>query len=441
MVQVANKSAVTTRKGRKSADPTDVLVFLIPCLQFIRINLVGVLNGADVMFLLTFIYLAFRGRIRIASRTGKTFVVLCSLWLLSQCVTDFVRHTAFADYARGWSNIGFTIVNFAAICTLLYGRPRRIVLYGWGLVAGELLRYWISPDVTAADHPWKFGFSYPVTLAVFLVASRKECRGHWPITLSAIIGVVNVFLGARSSGGLCLAAAVYLLVTRYLSRTTTASHKLKASTVALIAASLLAGVVGIFWTYQYAATSGILGEEARAKYEEQSSGKYGVLLGGRAELLASIPAVYNSPILGHGSWARDPTYIIIQRQALVMLGYSADAIDVDPDEIAEGLIPAHSYLFQAWVDAGVLGAVFWACVWVMVLRVLMRTYPPGIVLPAAVPWMAFGLLWAILFSPYGATERIIAPYYIVIFMGYRNIASRKAAEAATGKAIGRLKIA
>ena len=57
------------------------------------------------------------------------------------------------------------------------------------------------------------------------------------------------------------------------------------------------------------------------KYEQESAGYYGVLLGGRPELLAELPAVYDSPILGHGSWAREPLYIIEQRQALLLLGY------------------------------------------------------------------------------------------------------------------------
>ena len=108
------------KQGAISGDSVDILVFLIPCLQFVQLQIVGVLNGSDLLLLGIFIIFALREQIRISTPDGKRLLVLGSLWLASQCVTDIVRHTAFADYARGWSNIGMTLVNFAVIWTLLY---------------------------------------------------------------------------------------------------------------------------------------------------------------------------------------------------------------------------------------------------------------------------------------------------------------------------------
>jgi hypothetical protein len=426
MAQPIGQGTTAVRSRASHLDAYDVLTFMIPCLMFVRINAVGVLNGSDLVLLFAFIYLAFRGELRVSSPTAKRFVLLGSLWLASQIVTDIVRRSAFVDYARGWSNIGLTLVNFAVICTLVYGRWRRIVLYGWGIVAGSLLSYFtLREDSAAASDPWKVIFSFPVTLAVFLIASRKDFRGHWPITLSALIGIVNLGLGYRSEGGFCLAAALYLLMARSLQRKYAGKSKLKLRTVAVIAASLIAGVLGVYWVYGYAAATGLLGADARTKFAAQASGKYGVLLGGRSQLLGSIPAIYDSPILGHGSWAKDLKYLIIERRALALLGYR-NAEDFPRQDVVSGIIQTHSYFFGAWVDAGILGAIFWAWVWVMVLKVLIRVYPAKFVLPAIVPWMAFELLWAIVFSPYGVGARIVVPYYIVIFMGYRSIKSHMA---------------
>jgi hypothetical protein len=431
MAQVENQSSNTIRQRPEGTSRLDVLVFIIPCLQFIHIRLIGDLNGSDILFVVVFLYLGVRGQIRIGTPIAKRFMVLCSLWLASQIVTDIVRHSAFVDYARGWSNIGMTLVNFSVVCTLLWGRPRRIVLYGWGMVAGGLLTYFPLRDAPEAGDPWKYIFSYPVTLAVFLIASRKDCRGLWPIILGALIGLVNVGLGFRSEGGFCLSTALYLLVTRSLQKKYAGGFRMKAGTAVAIAGSLAAGVIGIFLAYGYAARNGILGEDARVKYEAQSSGRFGVLVGGRVEMLGSIPAIYDSPILGHGSWAKDPQYLIIERQTLAMLGYTI-AGDFRRSDAESGIIQTHSYFFGAWVYSGVLGAVFWGWIWLTALKVLMRIYPPGIVLPAAVPWMAFELLWAILFSPYAETARIFVPYYVVIFMGYRSIASSRTVQAVTG---------
>ncbi len=419
------------RKRSKRGDSFDALVFLIPCFQFVQIKLIGTLNGSDVMLLVVFLYLALSGRIRIATPVAKRFLVFGSLWLVSQCVTDYVRQTTVTDYLRGWSNIGVTLISFVVLCTLLYGRPRRLALYGWGFVAGSLLRFFINPSEFAKEEPWKFGISFTITLAVLLFASSKKCRGHWPITLSAIIGVINIFLGTRGQGGICLVAALYLLLTRPLSRKGVASSKLRAGSLVTLTATIALGAAGVLWSYQYAALSGILGQEARHKYVRQSGGEYGVLLGGRMDLVAAIAAIYNSPILGHGSWAKDPTYLIIELQEATKMGYIGE-LEVTRDDLKEGLIPAHSYLLQAWVDAGILGAFFWAWVFVVTARMLIRVYPRSITLLPVMSFFALSLLWGILFSPYGAEERIFIPYYFVMLMTCADAKAPSAVRAAPG---------
>lgn len=308
-----------------------------------------------------------------------------------------------------------TLVNFSVLCTLLYGRPRRLVFFGWGLVAGSVLAYFINPNKYAEDYPWKFGISYPVTMAVLLFVSRKGCRGRWPFALVTMIGLVNIYLGSRNAGGACLGAALYLQVNRYMQRRDTANFKLKPKVAVAIIASIVIVSVSILWAYKYAAGRGFLGESARDKYEHQSSGQYGVLLDSRKELLASLPAIYDSPILGHGSWAKDPIYLIAARQALARMGYD-DAWDISSDEVEEGSIPTHSYLFGAWVSAGIVGALFWGWLFVLPARVLIRVYPPGVVLLPVASFFAFSLLWDILFSPFGMTARIIVPYYFVMLI-------------------------
>ena len=88
-----------------------------------------------------------------------------------------------------------------------------------------------------------------------------------------------------------------------------------------LAASIVLGAVGILWAYEYAATKGFLGEEARQKYVSESSGAYGVLLGGRGDVLGALAAIHDSPILGHGSWAKDWSYILAQQEAMALMGY------------------------------------------------------------------------------------------------------------------------
>lgn len=420
----ANSTPV--QKPSKRYDGGDVLVFLIPCIEFTQLKAVGVIGGSELVLIGVFVFFVLAGKVRIEASQGKLFLVLCSLWLASQCITDIVRHSAFADYARGWSNIGMTLINFSVLCTLLYGRRRRLVLYGWGLVVGGLLRYFISPDQFALDYPWKFGLSDPLTLAVVLFASNKRSRDRWPAVLVSIIGLINIYLGARYQGGVCLAAALYMLIALFLIEKKAGGAQFTAGSIFLISVALILSLVGVFWAYKYAASTGLLGEEARLKYESQSSGQWGVLLGGRTEMLGSIPAIYDSPILGHGSWAKDPGYLIAEREALALMGYE-DADRVPVDVLEEGLIPSHSYFFGAWVYAGALGAVFFGWVFWFAARTLMKVDAPTGFLFPLVSYVAFSLIWNILFSPYGAEVRIIFPYYVLILMTFNGVRTVKVA--------------
>jgi hypothetical protein len=418
--------------------PADYLVFLISCVQFVNITLVGVITAADILLILSFVSFALQGKFRIESRLAWKFLILGLLFLASQIATDIVRHTSFMDYARGWSNIGLTLVNFSVLCTLLYGRPRRLVIFGWGTVLGQFLQIFFYPDPVQDVSLWKFGFSFPVTLAIALIASRKDCRGNLPIILMGSMGVANIILAARNAGGICIVTALYLAVTHWLRRKTAGGAKLKIGLVAAMAITAVLGVVGTMWFYRYATESGYLGDDAREKYMEQSSGKYGVLLGGRPQLLATIPAIIDSPILGHGSWARDPGYVIEMRQALLLLGYNG-ALEMSPDELTDGLIPTHSFLLGAWVYAGVLGAVFWAWTWLMIVRSLLRIYPSAANMLPLMAYFVFLLIWDILFSPFGLDRRSQVPYYLLMIMTYYEIAIRSVAQRAVVRTSGNLK--
>jgi O-antigen ligase len=229
-----------------------------------------------------------------------------------------------------------------------------------------------------------------------------------------------------------MAAAFYLVVTRLSRKKNPEATRLKARTVVALAVSILLSVVLVMWMYGRAATAGYLGQDAKDKYQQESSGKYGVLVGGRPELLAEIPAIYDSPILGHGSWAKQRIYLIEEHRALQLLGYEG-VLPVFREDLKEGLIPAHSYIFQAWVDGGILGAVFWAWIFLLTARVLLRVYPENAEFLPLASLLSFMLLWDILFSPYGTPGRISFPYSIVILMTLLDTKSRPLAQASPAR--------
>jgi O-antigen ligase len=176
----------------------------------------------------------------------------------------------------------------------------------------------------------------------------------------------------------------------------------------------------------------MLGEDARSKFEMQSSGQFGIILGGRMDVLGAFFAIYDSPVLGHGSWAKDPKYLIAQQQALALMDYKVEGI-VSPEELEEGLIPSHSHILGAWVDAGILGALFWGWVLFMTVKSLARVHPSTVALLPLASFAAFQLLWDLLFSGYGAEMRIITPYFIVVVMSCLSVTTPALRQALTAK--------
>jgi len=244
----------------------------------------------------------------------------------------------------------------------------------------------------------------------------REAYTAWLQELSQICrerGIVfiidDVFMGFRSLGGLCLLTTVYLALQRRTQHRVNWARPVRLRRIIMLGTILVVGALIIVGVYEYAASSGFLGDTAKSKYTAQS-GKFGILIGGRTEILVSGKAVMDSPVLGHGSWAKNWDYAELLLELRQRWGYAPLGIN------KLGLIPTHSYLMGAWVESGILGAVFWFWVlflpaWTLACLSQTQTH-----LSPLIAFFAFSLIWNVLFSPYGAQQRIISPYHIIVLM-------------------------
>lgn len=382
----------------------DLACFVIPALAFLYGHIGGVLYATDVCLLAAFPFVLYRHRRWLQTKLVRKFLYLGLLWLAAQILTDIIRHSPFEDYSRGWSKILLTLTHFATIAMLIRQSQRRLILYGAGLALGGVLTFFIAPGVFAADFPWKFGLGPPITLLVCLAAGRLARRRQiTAVTMLASIGAINLSLGFRSWGALCAVAAIYCY---FQLSPRLADSRLRKRRTVLTVAGLAAGVWAISAIYAHGALGGWFGQIEREKYEVQSSGAAGVLLGGRTEFLASSVAIIDSPLLGHGSWAKDPMYQAILLKSMAELGY--ENIAAEPED---GLIPTHSYLFGAWVESGIVGAVFWFWVLWFTASALIRASGREPLLPFFA-LIGMLLIWNVLFSPYGADGRFSATYFV-----------------------------
>lgn len=400
----------------------DIIVFLIPTTQFFELKIVGRLFLSDMLLALILPILLLDYGQRLRARLPMIFISLALFWFFGQVATDIVLATVFSDYVRGWAKIVVTLINFCALYLLLYGHQRRLILYAVGLATGGLISYFVNPNLYAVDYPWKFGYGAPITwFLIFLATGIIKHRSMGPYIASGIFvgaAALNIFKGFRSLGGICFLTGSYILLQAQWGARL-ASVRTRPRQMFLIGLVLVVSGVAVFWMYDSSARSGLLGKDAQEKYESQASGEFGLLLGGRSEVLVSSRAILDSPFLGHGSWAKDDQYSMLLTELRRQAGYIAGPED------EEGLIPAHSHLLGAWVEAGFLGAIFWVWVISIPARVLFR---PHILMDHLTPLMvffAFLLIWDILFSPYGAELRFMTPYYVVVMMTYLGAYRRK----------------
>lgn len=390
------------------------LAFLLPAVQFFRIQVVGALYASD-LFALGVLMIAMVSDARVfGRRLPRTFLTLGAMWLLAQIITDLIRATAFHDYSRGWAMIVFFLMNFAALYVLLDGSRRRIVLCALGFAVGDLLTYRFSPDVFSLVDPWKFGYGYAVCLLLVLVAVRFTARGGRMPAVGIMMAAagLNLYHDYRSLAGECFVAAAYLLLAPSMQRRSRTIGRISAGQAIVACVVLGLSAAGLLRIYAYCAGNGLLGYAAWQKYEIQSSGRYGVLIGGRGGILTSLEAVTDSPIVGYGSWAKDWRYASRENAVLAGLGYETEG------RAGSWLIPAHSYLVGAWVHAGVFGALFWLWVFTLPVRVLMRLHTRNEPMAPLLAFLSAGLIWNALFSPFGGTARLSASFAMVTLMSF-----------------------
>lgn len=401
------------RRAGGSGKGLALAAFITPTLVWMEFSAVGRIFVPELILigLLPFLLMT-RGRM-LADPLPRTFLMLAALWLASQVLTDLVRETEFRDFSRGWARIAFTTANFCSLYMLLHGSRRRLVLFALGLAVGGYLSFRLNPSVYAEDYPWKFGIGPPTALLAALASLWPPIRRvpFLPALPLLAVSAYSTAVGFRSLAGVALLASLYVLVQQIAGRRHRGPAALSPGRTLLFFAAGVALTTAVLKVYEQAAARGYVSERARWTYEQQDSGSFGVLLGGRSAIYVSARAVMDSPFLGHGSWARDAGYVARVLE-LRLLGYDLHPLNMSQSD----LIPTHSHLMGGWVEAGVLGAVFWLWVLLLVFRVLSDLYPTAEPLGPLIAFIGFMTLWDVVFSPFGAERRLTLPFNVVLMM-------------------------
>jgi hypothetical protein len=176
-----------------------------------------------------------------------------------------------------------------------------------------------------------------------------------------------------------------------------AGRRIAAWKLLVLAAAVAAAGYGVVQWYGHSARLGQFGERARTKYEDQVRNKFGLLAGGRPEFVGGLIAISESPVIGYGSWPLDRTRIFARACEIM-------EVKLNPlyYKLGYPLVPTHSHILGAWVEAGLVGSFFWFYVLWIVGRAVYLPIRDEKRLQFWVVSSNLALIWAIFFSPISA---------------------------------------
>lgn len=374
-------------------------------LSFVKIQIIGSVSANEIL-LVAAIPLYTNQILRLLQdRHLRRLIVFGLLYLLALIVADLYRQTPAEDYLRGWTRVGFTLVALVVLGAILTDGKKGAwlpFLLGWFFAPlGSILLYEIQMDL------YKFYLGGSISAFSFLA------MGYLPALLAPIayalplMATAIAFLyNSRAAAGVTLLA--FLVVALRASGQKLEDWSARKLTLAALGMAL--GSVGIIQFYGFAASHGYFGEDAYDKYMAQvrpgDEGLVSILFGGRAEMYFTWPKIAESPFIGYGSWPKD--WIYIQGRAAELEIPNLGALLGSRSNVDAGLIPSHSHILGAWLEAGILGAVFWTYALWLTLRLLITS---GHIAKVGKLWPIFtyvlvSFAWDLFFSPYGGERRV-----------------------------------
>jgi hypothetical protein len=418
------------------------LICTLGLLSGVQIHFVGDLFVTELILIICLpFFLLLRGRRLQRPETIRLFVLL-GVWFLSQVLTDAYRQIELQNRLRGMANIGFFAAEIACFAMLLNSDRRKTIFlasYAVGsiVMAPVQLAGWM-PGAGWQDQ-WKWGYSNGCAILACLISCPFIARKKYGIVLCILLGIntVNLLSNYRSAflGFLVTTALVVPFIPERIGKLRLLPRENNRLRVVVVAALALAGGWSANQLVHLASQSSLLSEEAKQKNESEAEAG-NLILGGRPEFFIGVEAAMDSPLLGHGSWASDLKYaemMVDMKQAS-----GADAAELEREV---SVIPTHSHIIAAWVFAGILGTLFWAYLFWLVPRaiaVVAIRRPP---LAPIYAWLLVSYCWAILFSPFGSTSRIIEAVTVVIIvdlLGKDPTNARSMASTWQGKGISQL---
>lgn len=275
-------------------------------------------------------------------------------------------------------------------------------------------------------------FVYIALLFGSLVLFRGALARYSLAVVFSIYALLSLYYDARVYFGSAVLGLVVVLLFPLVPRNTRiGALRLRRGTFIVLVSTFF---VSIMLLGGVEAMQGALFQDSQHNRYEKQRGELGSIVGARVEVLGTIAAIRDRPLIGHGAWAADPKYIVITEYLAKKYGYKRSFEHNDVYRV-HNRIPNHSVILGSWMEAGIVAGLSWLVVLVLTLRLMVRTYSEfhsarafDVAVASVLAVVGFLFVWNMLFSSLSNGRRyyIVMVFYFIV-LTFRLYAYRSAA--------------
>ncbi len=359
---------------------------------------------------------------------GKSILRLLLLWFVAQLTADIVNQTEFIIAMKGILVPVFVAIILLGLTTAFHKHYSKMPFYLFGVFVGM----WISRAIGSeyyAFNPWKWGLGSCVGLCFFTWVEFycKRIREVYILGATAIFVIICMMNSSRTMAAVMLTASTIYVLSSRIQVMSLYQHLCKSpwgviQFFVVIILSVLVLDMSMVELFSYGPFLELLPPLDAMKFSNHADSKWGFILGGRSEILVSLEAFFDSPILGHGSWAKNSYYTFAHLDRVDAAGGMLYSLDVAESNVKSFLIPTHSYLMGAVVWGGVFAGFFW----IRVLGILLSGFlNEKIISSPLLIYISISFIWSILFSPFGADARWLSTVLLFVYFSLTKISFQK----------------
>ena len=370
-----------------------------------KIIFVGQISVAEVMLPLLALSLILKQTTKVLfrQRSLKIFLSLGIVMLFGYVLSDLAQGSEFDKYIRGWSRVAVLTVDIISLAIILSRNANHIWWYVMGAGIGGILFSIFFGTFESSASLWKFAYGQQIAL---IAAASAIFLGNKKLALIFLfLASASAFMDSRSLAGFCIVLAIFLWVRtgNNIDKIKNVKGFLKAVVIGLI------GIGVLFSVLDYT------GSELSDRREQSSRGRF-------AGLYVGMIAISESPLIGTGSWGENTAQYSDMLKETIRSEMSLRKRNQDrlkerySGETRATTFMAHSQVIQAWMEGGILGALFFLYFGYRLIKALVYVgmYRKYDVLSPVYIWLFINSSWHLLMSPFGGNHRLIIAISVAI---------------------------